>query len=111
MKKNKLVSLVMAGVAFGFVACNNSSDTAATDADSANNTTANAGDTSSMPNTAANTSTNDYSAFADSVERNSQAGYYLNARTGKKQRLKVDRSTGVVTDEQSGEPVWHYVDN
>jgi hypothetical protein len=110
MKKNKLVSLLMAGVAFGFVACNNSSDTAATDADSVN--TASTGDTSSMTNTAnnANTSTNDYSAFADTVEKNSQAGYYVNARTGKKQRLKVDRTTGGVTDEQTGEPVWRYVD-
>jgi hypothetical protein len=107
MKKNKLVSLLVAGAAFGFVACNNSSDTAATDSDSAN--MAGTGDTSSMANTASN-STNDYSAFADSVERNSQAGYYVNARTGKPQHLKVDRTTGGVTDEQTGEPVWRYVD-
>jgi len=106
MKKNKLVSLLMAGVAFGFVACNDSNNTATTDADSVN--TANTGDTSSMANTASNS--NDYSAFADSVERNSQAGYYVNARTGKKQKLKVDRSTGTVMDEETGEPVWHYVD-
>src|SRR5215213_7950090 len=106
MKKNKLVSLLVAGVALGVVACNDSNNTASADSDSVN--AARAADSANMAGTA-NTS-NDYSAFGDSLERNSQAGYYANARTGKRQNLKVDRTTGSVTDEQTGEPVWRYVD-
>src|SRR4051812_19690313 len=105
MKKNLLGLVVVTGMAFSFTACNNSSDnTGAADSTGTNTTT-------TAEAAGANTSTNDYSAFADSVEKNSQAGYYLNAKTGKPQRLKVDRTTGSVTDEQSGEPVWRYVDN
>lgn len=49
--------------------------------------------------------------MADTVERNSQQGYYLNPKTGKAYKtLKVDRSTGSITDD-AGEPVWRYVDN
>lgn len=108
MKKNKLVSFLAAGVAFVFVACNDSSNnTASTDSIDSANTASNAANTTEM----ATNSSNDYTAFGDSVEKNSQSGYYVNARTGKPQRLKVDRTTGSVTDEQSGEPVWRYVDN
>jgi hypothetical protein len=56
-------------------------------------------------------STGNYAAMADSVEKNSEQGYYLNPKTGKPYgKLKVDRSTGRVTTE-AGEPVWRYVDN
>jgi uncharacterized protein YdaL len=49
--------------------------------------------------------------MADTVERNSQQGYYLNPKTGKAYKtLKVDRTTGSITDD-AGEPVWRYVDN
>jgi hypothetical protein len=106
MKKNKIINLLAAtGIVIGFTACNNSSDGTAAN-DSLNNTTL---DSSSTAGTVS-TST-DYSAFADSVERNSQSGYYLNPKTGKKLNLKVDRSSGVVSDASSGEPVWRYVDN
>ncbi len=55
-------------------------------------------------------STGNYAAMADSVEKNSEQGYYLNPKTGKAYgKLTVDRSTGRVTTE-AGEPVWRYVD-
>jgi hypothetical protein len=106
MKKNKFFSLLAAGIVLGFTACNNSSDGTAMN-DSANTTL----DSSNLTNTGTATNTTDYAAFADSVERNSQAGYYLNPRTGKKMNLKVNRTSGAVTDASSGEPVWRYVDN
>ncbi len=112
MKNKKLSSILFAALSVGFVACNNSSETSSTTA--SDSMTATAADSSNMGNgnmASASTSTNDYSAFADSVERNSKAGYYLNPRTGKPQHFKVDRTNGSVTDEQSGEPVWRYVDN
>lgn len=111
MKKNKLAGFLVAGIALSMVACNDSSNTASENTDSLN--AARAADSANAANAAMtnSNSTNDYSAFADSVERNSKAGYYVNAKTGKKQNLKVDRTTGSVTDEQTGEPVWHYVDN
>lgn len=105
MKKNKFLSLLTVGIVFSFAACNNSSD--GTSSNDTINTMAS--DTTGMANTA--TSSVDYSAFADSVERNSQSGYYLNPKSGKKLNLKVNRTSGSVTDAESGEPVWRYVDN
>src|SRR5215213_5974245 len=101
MKKNKFFGFLAAGIVLGFTACNNSSDgTAANDSSNttldSSNITANAGSA---------TTTTDYAAFADSVERNSQSGYYLNPKTGKKLNLKVNRTSGAVTDASSGEPV------
>ena len=90
-------------MAFGVSACGNSANESA-NSDSATNTTTNIETTTA-------TSTGDYAAMADSVERNSQQGYYLNPKTGNAyNNLKVDRSTGRVTTE-AGEPVWRYVDN
>lgn len=104
MKKNKVFSLLVAGIALGFVACNDSADNNASLNDSAGTTTA-------TNESASASSASDYSAFADSIERNSQSGVYLNAKTGKPQKLKVNRNSGEITDETTGEPVWHYVDN
>ena len=106
MKKQFLSMAIIAGLAFGVVACsNNANESASSDSASTTNTT-------TATNTeASTTSTGDYAAMADSVERNSQQGYYLNPKTGKPYgNLKVDRSTGRVTTE-AGEPVWRYVDN
>jgi len=105
MKKNKIIGLLAAAsILLGFTACNNSSDGTATN-DSVNTTLDSSGTAGAV-----STSTY-YSAFADSVERNSQSGYYLNPKTGKKLTLKVDRSSGVVSDASTGDPVWRYVDN
>ena len=105
MKKQFLSVAIVAGMAFGVIACsNNASETASSDSASTTNTMGNTETTTA-------TSTGDYAAMADTVERNSQQGYYLNPRTGKAyNNLKVDRSTGRVSTE-AGEPVWRYVDN
>lgn len=106
MKRHMLSGAMIAGLAFGVIACSNDGDgSASTDTSTTNTTTA----TSSEVITDASTSS--YAAMADSVEKNSQQGYYLNPKTGKSYgSLKVDRSTGRVTTE-AGEPVWRYVDN
>ena len=96
--KNKVFSLLAAGIALGFAAWNNSGETSGT-TDSTNNTTANTA-----------SSTGNYAARADSVNANVTAGNYLNPRTGKAYtKLNVDQSTGSLTDE-SGRPVKRYVD-
>ena len=102
--KKTFFSLLAAATVVGFVACNNSSD-----GTTAGDTTTTTGDTTTAATNA--NSTNDYSAFADDIEKNSASGRYLNPKTGKAMKLKVDRSTGVVTDAETNEPVWRYVDN
>jgi hypothetical protein len=105
MKRRFLSFCATAALAISFTACNNTAEDSATN-DSTNSTTTTT--TSSTPVTT--TSEGNYAALADSVERNSQQGYYLNPRTGRSySSLKVDRSTGRVTDD-AGEPVWRYVD-
>jgi hypothetical protein len=107
MKKFVFPSLLAATV-LGLTACGSDS----------NNSTSTTGDTSTLNTTTAGTdasatgtatSTGNYAAFADSVERNSGAGYYVNPRTGKKMTLRVNRESGAVTNE-AGEPVYRYVD-
>lgn len=90
-------------MAFGlaaFVSCNNSSDTAANNDDS-----------SELNSTVSNsTSTGDYAAHADQIEKNSSEGYYINPKTSKPYgKLTVNRNTGEITDENN-QPVWRYVD-
>lgn len=81
----------------GLTACNNNG---------ANNAN---GDSTSSSTTTTVTSSNHYSARADSIRMNSQAGNYLNTRTGKPITLRMDTTTGTITDE-SGAPVKRYVD-
>lgn len=96
--KKQIFSFCAAAAMFT-VACNNDSETQvvsdSTKTDSSVTTT---------------TSSTDYTAKADSIRLNSQAGNYLNPKTGKPIRLKMDVSTGAVTNEETGEPVWRYVD-
>src|SRR4051812_9920838 len=96
--KNKVFSLLAAGITLSLAACNNSGETGST-TDSTNNTTANTA-----------TSSGNYAARADSVNANVTAGNYLNPRTGKAYtKLNVDATSGSITDE-SGKPVKRYVD-
>jgi hypothetical protein len=101
MKKRMFGFLVVA-ITGGFVACNNDGDsTASTDSTS----------TTTTENTATtNSSTGNYAAQADSFRINSEAGNYLDARTGKPIRIKVDASTGSRINEETNEPVRYYVD-
>lgn len=96
--KKIIFSLLGATVAFGIIACNNDSTTTGTTDSTANittNTTSNVGN---------------YAAKADSIRVNSEAGNYLNPKTGKPMKLTMDVSTGKVTNAETGEPVWRYVD-
>jgi hypothetical protein len=107
MKKTKFFSLFAATLAVGFVACNNESDsTTATDSLSTGTTTTDAGSTNST-----STSNQNYTALADTFNTNSEKGVYLDARTGKSIKIKVDPQTGKRTNATTGEPVWRYVDN
>lgn len=103
--KQKLFGFCAVAVAVSLAACSNDSTSENTaDSTSTTNTTASTQTTTSV-------SEGNYAAMADSIEKNSQQGYYLNPKTGKAySNLKVDRSTGRITDE-SGEPVWRYVDS
>ena len=103
--KRRLFSFSAAAVVLSLAACTNSGNTSNT-GDSTNTTTTNTATT-----TTTSTSSGSYAAMADSVEANATKGYYLNPKTGKPYKsLKVDRTTGRITDE-TGEPVWRYVDN
>jgi hypothetical protein len=98
--KVKIFSLVAATVTFGLVACNSNSDsTASTDST-----------TSTTTEVTTNASTGNYAAQADSFRVNSEAGYYLDARTGKPIRIRVDASTGARINEETSEPIDYYVD-
>ena len=104
--KQRIFGFCAAAVIVSLAACSNDG-TSADANDSTSTTTTNT--TVSTPATTT-TSESSYAAMADSVERNSQQGYYLNPKTGKPYgSLKVDRTTGRITDD-SGEPVWRYVD-
>lgn len=105
--KQRILGFCAAAVIVGLTACSNDGGSASNTNDSANTTTATTGTETATSTT---TSEGSYAAMADSIEKNSQQGYYLNPRTGKAySNLKVDRSTGRITDE-AGEPVWRYVD-
>lgn len=108
MKKQFLNVAAIAVIALGAASCSNStSDTASKDSTSSTTTTT----TGTESTNTSMSSGNNYAAMADSVESNSAKGYYLNPKTGKPYKsLKVDRSTGAITDD-AGEPVWRYVDN
>ena len=109
MKKQFLSLAAIAALALGTVSCsNNANDTTTSDSTS---TTDSSSTSMSTGTTSLSTSTNSYAAMADSVEKNSAAGYYLNPKTGKPYgKLTVDRTTGYITTD-AGEPVWRYVDN
>jgi hypothetical protein len=98
MKYVKFMGFVALSV--GFMACNNDADTTAT-------TDTTTTDTITSTTTANNV---DYAAMADSFRVNSQAGVYLNPKTGKPLRIKYDVTTRKAVNEETNEPVWRYVD-
>lgn len=103
--KQGFFSILAAGVVFSMAACSNDGTSSNT------NDSANATNSTAVAEPTTTTSEGSYAAMADSVERNSEQGYYLNPQTGKSYgKLRVDRSTGRISTE-AGEPVWRYVDN
>ena len=84
--------------ALGVVACNNDGDSTTTT------------DSITTTDLSTNTSTGNYAAQADSFKVNSEAGNYLDARTGKPIKINVDASTGARVNAETKEPVRYYVD-
>ena len=101
MKKTSIFYALAATVTMGFVACNSDGSSSA----ASENTTTEESSTATT-----NTSTGSYAAQADSYRINSEQGHYLDARTGKAIRIKVDPSTGARVNEETGEPIGYYVD-
>lgn len=91
----KILSLLT--VTAVLVACNSNGDSAS-NKDSTTTTTT------------TTTSTTKYAARADSFRVNSQAGNYLDPRTGKALRIKYDTVTHLALNEETGTPVIRYVD-
>ena len=96
--KTRIFSLVATTITLGFVACNSEGE----------NTTSS--DTTITTDVSTSTSTGNYAAQADSFKNNSEAGYYLDARTGKPIKINVDVSTGARVNAETNEPVRYYVD-
>jgi len=106
--KAKFFSLVAASLALGFTACNNDSETSSTTTDTTSTGTVSTMDANASSNSA--TSNQDYTALADTFRMNSDAGNYLDPKTGKSIKISVDPSTGTRYNTETNEPVWRYVD-
>jgi hypothetical protein len=98
MNKTKIFGLLVGASLFA-VACNNDADT------TAKNDSTNATGTEIT----SNTTTTDYAAKADEFQKNSEAGRYRDARTGKPIKINVDRTTGARINAETNEPVRRYV--
>ncbi len=98
--KSKIFSMVATTITLGFVACNSEGD----------NTGYTDSTTTTTSDVTTNTSTGNYAAQADSFRINSEAGNYLDARTGKPIRINVDATTGSRMNAETNEPVKYYVD-
>jgi hypothetical protein len=100
--KKQMFSLI-AVLSLGFVACGDNKNATADGTDAATSTTATTTETTTT------TSTGDYAARADEYERNSEAGKYYDARTGKPIRISLDRSSGALTNRETSEALARYI--
>ncbi|HEX2532517.1 MAG TPA: hypothetical protein VHK69_02210, partial [Chitinophagaceae bacterium] len=108
MKKLSIFSLATI-LTLGFAACSNEAGNSTTgNADSTGTTAAGDNETAAAATTA--TSTGNYAAMADSFRTNSEAGNYVDPRTGKSIRISVDPQTGAKLNAETNEPVTRYVD-
>ncbi len=98
--KATILSLMAASLLF-FSSCNN-------DADGDNNKDS-ATTTGTTDNGGSTTTTTDYAAKADEFDRNSEAGKYMDVRTGKPVKLSMDRTTGRVTNKENNQEVTRYI--
>lgn len=100
MKLRFLSLLAVTSLLFASCANNAEGDNKNADSPSVNTTTENSGSV---------TTTNDYSARADEFEKNSEAGKYMDVRTGKPVHLSVNRSTGRVTNKENNQEITRYI--
>ncbi len=109
MKKTNFFSFLALALALGAVAGNDDADSTTTTDTS---TTTMETNTTTDPNTTStmNTNTSDYAALADTFRMNSEAGNYLDPRTGRSIKIGVDPQTGTRYNLSTEEPVWRYVD-
>jgi|SRR5215204_120205 len=96
--KKQIFSLVTL-ISLGLAACNNDTKTAGEATDS----------TASTTETTTKTTSNDYAAMADEFQRNSDAGKYMDVKTGKPIKISVDKTTGKKINAETNEPVTRYV--
>ncbi len=108
--KSRFLTVCAATIAIGFVACNNDG-TSSTTGDSMGKDSPSTTGTGMNSTPTMSTSEGNYSAMYDTLEMYSSKGRYLNPSTGKPYKsLKVDRSTGMISDDMN-QPVYRYVDN
>ncbi|RYY88854.1 MAG: hypothetical protein EOO15_07865 [Chitinophagaceae bacterium] len=97
MKQVKWLSIVT--ITAALAACNGNGNNDAT------------ADTTAVTTTTTTTSnTGNYAAMADTFRVNSEAGNYLDPKTGKAIRIRYDATTHRAVNEETNEPVWRYVD-
>ncbi len=111
MKKTKFFSFLATALAVSVVACNDDADSTTTTTDTSTSTMETS-TTTTDPNTTStmNTKTSDYAALADTFRMNSEAGNYLDPRTGRAIKIGIDPQTGIRYNAKTEEPVWRYVD-
>jgi len=97
MKKTAIFSLLTGTVLFALVSCDNDA------------TTSNNADSPTITTPTTEVSTTDWSAKADEMQTRSDAGKYMDVRTGKPVKLSMDRSTGKIMNSTNNEPVTRYV--
>ena len=95
--KKQIFSFIVV-LSAGLFACNSDGDTGATTDTTSTNVT-----------TTTNTSNADYAAMADEFQRNSEAGKYMDAKTGKPIKISVDKTTGKKLNTETNKPITRYI--
>ena len=110
MKKTNFFSFLALALSLGVVACNDDADSTSTTDTSTTTMETNTATTDPNTTSTMNTNTSDYAALADTFRMNSEAGNYLDPRTGRSIKIGVDPQTGTRYNLATEEPVWRYVD-
>ncbi len=109
MKKTNFFSFLALALSLGVVACNDDADSTST-TDTSTTTMETTATTDPNTTSTMNTNTSDYAALADTFRMNSEAGNYLDVRTGRSIKIGVDPQPGTRYNLATEEPVWRYVD-